>query len=117
MLLFSNIYQMLENPFEDLPAYNAGSRNQTQFYEVDYPYSNHPGQETPWLLLRLKSMTSSNAYLPAYKEGQPIQGKVILDLSKPEKNITAVVVTVSGCFHSFIIVGITISKDARISYF
>lgn len=101
----------LGGSLDDLPAYNI-ARNTQQFYDVDYPYLNLAADGDPWLKLRLRSMTSLPKYLPAFLEGQPIRGQVVLDLKKAESNIKAVDVSVCPFaflltkfidrFHSFI---------------
>lgn len=51
--------------------------------------SNHP-----WISLILKSHAASRNSAPNYTEGQPVEGRVVVDLIKPQ-SIESIAVTVS----------------------
>ncbi|KAL5486113.1 hypothetical protein ACEPAI_7157 [Sanghuangporus weigelae] len=62
---------------------------------VEHVYSLFDSRNTPWASLKLISNVGSPRFLPAYFEGQSIQGKLELDMRKPE-TILGISVTVSG---------------------
>lgn len=51
---------------------------------VEHCFSLYDSKNVPWATLRLQSHSSSARFLPSYFEGQPISGRVDLNLSKPE---------------------------------
>ncbi|KAL5525677.1 hypothetical protein ACEPAG_7013 [Sanghuangporus baumii] len=62
---------------------------------VEHIYSLFDSRNTPWASLKLVSNVGSPRFLPAYFEGQSIQGKLELDIRKPE-TILGISLTVSG---------------------
>ncbi|KAL5504238.1 hypothetical protein ACEPAH_8312 [Sanghuangporus vaninii] len=62
---------------------------------VEHLYSLFDSRNTPWASLKLISNVGSPRFLPAYFEGQAIQGKLELDIRKPE-TILGISITVSG---------------------
>lgn len=51
---------------------------------VEHCFSLYDSKNVPWATLRLQSHSSSARFLPSYFEGQPINGRVDFNLSKPE---------------------------------
>lgn len=62
---------------------------------VEHIYSLFDSRNVPWATLKLLSNVGSPRFLPAYFEGQTMQGAVHLHLRKPE-TILGVIVTISG---------------------
>ncbi|KAL5526472.1 hypothetical protein ACEPAF_8195 [Sanghuangporus sanghuang] len=62
---------------------------------VEHVYSLFDSRNAPWASLKLISNVGSPRFLPAYFEGQSIQGKLELDIRKPE-TILGISLTVSG---------------------